>query len=63
MTEEIEVLKATIKVLTTAINDLCAASVDEHGSPKAPDRRDLMKARSMLPAWCSQSLTRKEAIL
>ncbi|WEE79455.1 hypothetical protein LZ683_08880 [Comamonas testosteroni] len=47
-----------IKAMTMALDELTAACIDESGAPKAPDKKALMKARAMLPSWCSTSLTR-----
>ncbi len=55
-----KILQAAVKVLTRTINDLCAASIDENGKPKAPERKELMKARAMLPAGYSQSLVKEQ---
>lgn len=49
-----------VKVLTTALNDLVGACMDESGNLKAPSKKDLMKARSMLPAGFEHTLTKKD---
>ena len=56
-----KVLESALKVLTQALNDLCAECFDEQGKPKAPDRRALMKARGMLPPSYSQTLVKEKA--
>ena len=50
--------KKIMRTLTIALDQLAAACMDESDAPKAPDKKALMKARSMLPAWCVSSLTK-----
>ena len=35
-------------VMNKALSDLVMACMDDKGNPKAPDKRDLMKARRMV---------------
>lgn len=59
MTDKVD--RSIVNVLTKALDDLCAACMDEQGNPKAPDRRALMKARAILPAGYSTSLIKEKA--
>jgi hypothetical protein len=56
-----DVDRATIRVMTKALDELVSACTDETGAPKAPYKKALMKARAMLPAWCANSLTKPTA--
>lgn len=53
------ILEVALKVMSLALDNLVAACLDENGKPKAPDRKDLMQARSKLPAYCSHTLAPK----
>ena len=61
MTAQQQVDNTIIQVMTKAMDELASACRDETGAPKAPDKKALMKARSMLPAWCANSLTKPAA--
>jgi hypothetical protein len=57
MTDEVAVLKAALLVVSNALDAL----VDEclaDGEPKPPSKRELMKARAMLPPHCKHALTK-----
>ena len=54
-----QVLGAALKVVSDALNDLVEACHGHDGKLKAPDKKELMRARSMLPPRCSYTLTKK----
>ena len=54
-----QVLEAALKVVSDALNDLVEACHGHDGKLKAPDKKELMRARSMLPPRCSYTLTKK----
>ena len=54
-----QVLEAALMVQTKALNELLAACHGPDGKIKAPDTKDVMRARSMLPASYSYTLTKK----
>ena len=56
-----DVVLATVRVMTKALDELASACTDETGAVKAPDKKALMKARAMLPSWCANSLTKPAA--
>ena len=61
MTAQQQIDNTIIQVMTKALDELASACIDETGAPKAPDKKALMKARAMLPAWCANSLTKPAA--
>ena len=54
-----QVLEAALNVVSDALNDLVEACHGHDGKLKAPDKKELMRARSMLPPRCSYTLTKK----
>ena len=54
-----QVLEAALNVVSDALNDLVEACHGYDGKLKAPDKKELMRARSMLPPRCSYTLTKK----
>ena len=54
-----QVLEAALKAVSDALNDLVEACHGHDGKLKTPDKRELMRARSMLPPRCSYTLTKK----
>ena len=57
-----DVDRATVRVMTKALDELASACTDETGAAKAPTKKELMKAKAMLPTWCENSLVKpKEA--
>ncbi len=54
-----QVQEAALKVVSDALNDLVEACHGYDGKLKAPDKKELMRARSMLPPRCSYTLTKK----
>ena len=54
-----QVQEAALKVVSDALNDLVEACHGHDGKLKAPDKKELMRARSMLPPRCSYTLTKK----
>lgn len=54
-----QVLEAALKVVSDALNDLVEACHGHDGKLKTPDKKELMRARSMLPPRCSYTLTKK----
>ena len=54
-----KVLEAALNVVSDALNDLVEACHGHDGKLKAPDKKELMRARSMLPPRCSYTLTKK----
>ena len=61
MTAQQQIDNTIIQVMTKAFDELTSACTDEAGAPRAPDKKALMKARAMLPAWCENSLTKPTA--
>jgi hypothetical protein len=59
MDADSKVLVEALKVLTTSLNELVSACHGPDGKIKAPDMRDVMRARSMLPPQYSYTLTKK----
>jgi hypothetical protein len=57
----LDVNRAIIRVLTRELDNLAGASMDDRGQPKAPDRKALMRARSMLPAGSRHTLNKGDA--
>lgn len=55
----IEVTKVALDVVTDEFDAFVAACVGQDGQPKAPDKKALMRARSMLPPRCQMTLTKK----
>ena len=60
-TADAQVQRTAVRVMTKALDELTSACTDEAGAPKAPDKKALMKARAMLPAWCENSMTKPTA--
>jgi hypothetical protein len=56
---DIRVLEAVVKVGYDALHDLIAACHGADGNLKAPDKKEMMRARSMLPPRYSYALSRK----
>ncbi len=54
-----QVLEAALNVVSDALNDLVEACHGHDGKLKTPDKKELMRARSMLPPRCSYTLTKK----
>jgi hypothetical protein len=54
-----QVQEAALKVVSDALNDLVEACHGHDGKLKTPDKKELMRARSMLPPRCSYTLTKK----
>ena len=54
-----QVQEAALKVVSDALNDLVEACHGYDGKLKAPNKKELMRARSMLPPRCSYTLTKK----
>lgn len=48
-----------IRVLTKALDKLVGACMDDKGAPKAPDKKELMEARKMLPPSSKHTLTKR----
>ena len=61
MTAQQQINNTIIQVMTKALDELASACTDKTGAAKAPDKKALMKARAMLPAWCANSLTKPAA--
>lgn len=57
--DEIQILETSLSVANRALDDLAGACMDDNGNPKAPDRRILMRARSMLPPTYENSFGNK----
>lgn len=60
MDDEAKLLEHALAVMTRAFDDFIGACMDEAGNPKAPDRRELMKARGYLPPKCTNSFPAKK---
>ena len=56
---DVQVLEAALKVMGDALNDLLAACHGPDGHPKAPEKKEIMRARSMLPPRYSYALSKK----
>ena len=54
-----QVQEAALQVVSDALNDLVEACHGYDGKLKAPDKKEIMRARSMLPPRCSYTLTKK----
>jgi hypothetical protein len=59
--EDTKVLLASIDVLSQHLDDLVGACIDDDGKPRTPDRRAVIRARSMLPSRFKHSLSRRVA--
>jgi hypothetical protein len=53
-----EILLLAVGKMTQELDRLVGACMDEAGRPRAPDRRALMRARSLLPEQCTHTLVR-----
>jgi hypothetical protein len=56
MSQDQIILEEALKVMATTLDDLIEACAGEGQSTKAPDRRSIMKAKSMLPPYCRHAL-------
>lgn len=56
-----DVDRAIVRVMTKALDELVSACTDETCAAKVPTKKELMKARAMLPSWCASSLTKPAA--
>lgn len=56
---DVQMLEAAVKVTGDALNDLLAACHGPDGEPKTPDKKEVMRARSMLPPRYSYALKKK----
>jgi hypothetical protein len=52
------VLEAAVKVLSVTLDALIAECLAKDGTPQAPSRKTLMKARGMLPKYCATSFNK-----
>jgi hypothetical protein len=57
---DLRVLQAAVAVMSRALNDLVGACLDADGKPKAPTKKDLMRARSMLPPRFAHALGKEQ---
>ena len=53
-----DVDRATVRVMTKALDELVSACTDETGAAKVPTKKEMMKAKAMLPTWCENSLVK-----
>ena len=51
-------MEIALRVMAKALDELVSACLDAEGNPKTPEKRDLMRARSMLPVGCENSLVK-----
>ena len=51
-----EIMEIALRVMAKALDELVSACLDAEGNPKTPEKRDLMRARSMLPVGCKNTL-------
>ena len=58
MTAQQQIDNTIIQVMTKALDELASACTDETGAAKAPTKKELMKAKAMLPTWCENSLVK-----
>lgn len=54
-----KVLGIAIKKLSEAFDEFIGTCVDVDGKPKAPDQKSLMKAKSVLPPYCENALSKR----
>ena len=59
LTSAVQVQEAALKVVSDALNDLVEACHGHDGKLKPPNKKELMRARSMLPPDYSYTLTKK----
>jgi hypothetical protein len=57
---DIKVLELSLRVLTREFDKFISECQDDNGALKAPSRQAMMRARGMLPAWCSNTLIRRK---
>lgn len=55
-----QIIEIALQVMSTELDSLIAACMDESGNPKAPDRKALMRARSMLPPRFERALKKQK---
>ena len=54
---EIEILKTIVKTLTINYDEFISSCIDEDSKEiKAPSKKDIIMARSILPKWCKNTL-------
>lgn len=58
---DIKVLSLAARAVSTALDELVGACMDDFMDPKVPSRRALMHARSMLPPTCGHALKKAPA--
>ena len=58
---DIKVLSLAAGAVSTALDELVGACMDDFMDPKVPSRRALMHARSMLPPACEHALKKAPA--
>jgi hypothetical protein len=54
-----EILEIALRAMSRSLDALVGACMDEAGKPKAPDYRELMRARGSLPPYCAHALARR----
>jgi hypothetical protein len=57
---DLKVAQASYAVMSRALSDLVGACLDADGKPKAPTKKDLMRARSMLPPRFAHALGKEQ---
>lgn len=57
---DIKILELSLKHLTDAFDRFLVSCMDEQGKPKAPQYKDLMRARGYLPKGKMASLEGKD---
>lgn len=57
--DEVRLLELATKQVTDHFNEFIGACLDENGKPKAPQMKDIMKARACLPARCEHAFQPK----
>ena len=58
MSADQEIIEIALKLLSKSLDELVSACMDESGSPKAPTKQELMRARGMLPLYCKNTLNK-----
>jgi hypothetical protein len=56
---DVAVLELSIKKLSEAFDEFIGSCVDPDGKPKAPDKKELMRAKACLPKYCANALNKK----
>lgn len=60
MSNDVTILKLSLKKITSAFDSFISECIDEHGNPITPSKGSLMKAKAYLPSTCTNAFKKKQ---